>query len=1002
MPLNKQLVDIVFDKGLNNKTSDHFTLNGNLKELENRVFNKIGRLDKRYGFSVLSNSAITDTDTSDIVNMNALSKFGEDELVLFADNNLYSYLPSINSWRYKDEALSAATVLDSIINGVSQQEDIDSCHANGISLFVWTDLSSGDILGCTYDIESKTVIQNNISITTTGDSPRCLTLGNNLFVFYCDGTDLKYKYLSINSPTTINSGTISTGLENVHSDHLYDVSNIGNVGYIFYKGTTATTVQQLSFNTAAEVLSDATIAATVTGCLTLKCINAADGFSYLAIGYRQTASLIKCAIYTPTMVVKKAISTLDSTASTTIVAMTIGYSSDTDKLVYFYQTNGASTSKTYVTANTLGVASGTIGTPAVFLRSVGIASKAFTVDDTIYINVLHESTLQSTVFTVNYTTGSVVCSFAKGRSGSLAIMWAPPSVNDVGNNKYQFAINVKGVIRSENATLFSLLGLSNATIDFEGPYTYNSVSINNNMLAVGGNVLCYDGISVVEQGFHLYPEGISQTATATLGGNISNGAYQYCALYSWVDAKGNVHKSAPSVPISYTASGGTSTQTITITVPTLRITQKYGDRGACTIELYRTEASGSIFYKVTSIASPTLNSISTDTVAIVDTLADASIISNEILYTTGSVLENLGAPSASIITTYKNRVFLAGLENPNEIRYSKIVRQYEGVAFNDALSIQCDPRGGDITALNQLDDKLIVFKNTSLSAIAGDGPTDVGVDQTYSEPELISTDVGCTDGNSVVLGPDGLFFKSAKGIYLLTRSLQLVYIGAEVEDYNNLSITSSVLLDDKNEIRFSTDSSVILVYNYFFKQWSIFTGHVIDDAVTYGDAYTAISDTDQLYFEPGNTYKDDGAYVNSKISTGWIGIHGIQGFQRAYRLTVLGYLRSAHWLKISIYTDYSDTLVQEKLFDVSTIMSLSQEYYGDGTYGDAVYGGEDNGVYQFQIHMKRQKCQAIRVVIEEIYDNSSDGSGQGMDITGITLEMGIKQGQNKLKGSKST
>ena len=106
-------------------------------------------------------------------------------------------------------------------------------------------------------------------------------------------------------------------------------------------------------------------------------------------------------------------------------------------------------------------------------------------------------------------------------------------------------------------------------------------------------------------------------------------------------------------------------------------------------------------------------------------------------------------------------------------------------------------------------------------------------------------------------------------------------------------------------------------------------------------------------------------------------------------------------MKVSIYTDYSDTLVQERIFDVSAIMSQEEGFYGDGTYGDGIYGGTDNGVYQFQVHMKQQKCQAMRVVIEDIYDNSfADNTGQGADIVGVTLEVGVKKGLNKLVGNK--
>lgn len=998
MPLNKQLIDVVFDKGINTKVADHLTLDSNLKVLENRVFNKVGRLDKREGFDLLSNSDFQDTQ---ITNMDALSKFGEDELVMFANSSLYSYSPGVGKWQYKDNVQSAAVELEQIINGTSQQINIDSCHANGIILTAWVDEASDDIMMAIYDTLSKNILNTTYTVTSTGSNHRCLALNNNLFVFYCEGTELKCTYVSSSSPTVAYSVTLSTGYEDVHSDFIYDVTNIGSIGYVFYKGTTAATVQMLSFNTAGEILTNNTITATVLVCLAVNSFTDSTDTSYIALGYRESASLVKAAIYTQTMAVKKAISTLDSTASTTVTKITSAYDPINDSVIFYYQTDDADTTKTLVTTNTIGLTSGTIGTRGIFLRSVGIASRAFVSNSRVYINLLFESDLQATVFTVENSTKAVISTFAKGRAGSHEYMWAPPSVSQLDDGTYSFAINIKGVIRSENATLFSLLGLSLANIDFNGPYLYNSVSINNNMLAIGGQLLSYDGVFITEQGFHIFPEGTAYLSTATTTGYMSDGVYQYVAIYQYVDSKGNIHKSAPSIPFTQTLSGGTSTQKITVRVPTLRITQKTGDRGDCTIELYRTEASGTIFYKVTSIISPSYNDLTVDYVDVVDTLADATIISNEILYTTGGVLDNIGAPSASIITTYKNRVFVAGLEDKNEIRYSKIVRRSEGVSFNEGLSIQCDPKGGDITALAQLDDKLVIFKHSSLFAIVGDGPSDTGEGVTYSEPELISTDVGCVDGNSVVVGPDGLFFKSAKGIYLLDRASKVDYIGAPVEDYNSLNITSSTLLDDTNEIRFTTNSNVILVYNYYFKQWSVFTGSTVDDALIYADVYTAITSDDRVLYEPGDSYKDQDSYVNSSISTGWIRLNGIQGFQRVYRVAVLGYVRSAHWLKMSIYTDYSDTLVQERLFDVSTVMSLSQEYYGDGTYGDAVYGGTDNGVYQFQVHMKQQKCQAIRVVIEDIYENSAEGSGQGADITGITLEVGVKRGQNKLGSSKS-
>lgn len=222
MTLQKQNIDIVFTKGVDNKTNEQVLAGPSLKSLENRVFNKLGRLDKRKGLSALSNRDFTN-DT--IVNMNALSKFYQDELVLFADGLAYSYSPSVSKWQFKDYARSAAVELDKIVDGASQQSDIDSCHADGITLFSWVDGATGDILAAVYDTAAKTVLDTTYQVTATGDSPRCLAIGSNLFVFYCDGTALKYAYVSSSSPTNVTTGTLSTSYEDVHADHLFDVAN---------------------------------------------------------------------------------------------------------------------------------------------------------------------------------------------------------------------------------------------------------------------------------------------------------------------------------------------------------------------------------------------------------------------------------------------------------------------------------------------------------------------------------------------------------------------------------------------------------------------------------------------------------------------------------------------------------------------------------------------------------------------------------------------------------
>lgn len=994
--LIKQNLDVTFTQGIDNKTDSKSNVGDSLQVLENAVFTKKGVLNKKSGSSLLS---ALDTDEATITDMKALLTYQENELLLAAGEVLYSYSDNAERWIEKGDLVSVSVDLKDKITNSYSQSSMTSCNANGISMYAWED-SRGGIRYSIQDDTTGTFFVNDKVLSAGGDTPQCIALGTSLMCLYGESTDLKSKYVSTGSPLVLESSTVRT---NLHADHIFDVVNVGAKGYVFYKHSTAATAALIEVTSLGAVNNAITLSTTtIINTLSIYTCNNSN-INYLSLVWKQTADLVKTAIYTTSFVNIVAAVTLDATVGTAVNKITqVRASTATTTIDVFYQTPGASRSNDLIRTNSVTLA-GVIGTPAVFVRSLGIAAKAFSHNNKGYIPALHESTLQSTIFVLDKY-GQVMTKLVAGSGGTHDSVGAFPGASiEKTTGVVSFLINKKGVIRSENATLFSLLGISEASVDFEIDNNYDSVELNRNLSIVGGVVSNYDGHSITEQGFHLYPEGMTATATATSGGFMSDGAYQYISVYQWTDAKGNIHRSAPSIAVSRTLSGGGSTQTNTMTVPTLRITRKTAPRAEVTLQLYRTEASGTIFYNVGSVSSPKFNDTTVDSVTIVDTLADATIISNEILYTTGGVLDNISAPAANIITTHTNRIFLAGLYDKNEIRYSKITRQGEGVAFNEGLAIQIDPRGGDITALASMDSNLVILKRDNIYTLAGEGPSDTGQGSTFTEPQLIVSNVGCISANTLVLGPDGLYFKSTKGIYHLSRGLEATYIGAPVEDYNQYNITSVTSLDDKNEIRFTTNNGYTLVYNYFFKQWSVFTNQSLLDSISWQSTFISVSSDDTILQESSTTFLDSSNPIKMKISTGWIRLGVVQGYQRAYRVMVIGQYKTRHTLRITIYNDYSNTIVQTVEFNAETLMLLDTSYYGVDTYGDLpVYGGTDNRVYQFEIHLKKQKCQAVRFVMEDIIDNGADyGTGESCTISGINVQIGRKEGSNKLPGRRT-
>jgi len=503
-----------------------------------------------------------------------------------------------------------------------------------------------------------------------------------------------------------------------------------------------------------------------------------------------------------------------------------------------------------------------------------------------------------------------------------------------------------------------------------------------------------DGANVVEDGFFLFPEGLAAGTNAAAGGSMSDGTFQYIAVYSWFDNRGQLHRSATSLPLSVTTSAGGATQTQEVIIPTLRLTAKSN----VFIELYRTENAGTLFYAATSLTSPTFNSTSADTVTITDTLSDTTLITKEPLYSTGGVLDNDAAPNATIITNWKNRLVLAGLEDPDQIAYSKEFIPGSPAQFSDFFRISVSNKGGPITALGVLDDKLIIFKDTSIFSLVGSGPNSLGEQNDYGTPELIASDVGCSDPASVVITPFGLMFKSSKGIYLLDRALTTVYIGAPVEAYNDYQITAATLISDSHQVRFLTSNNYTLVFDTFFKKWSVFDNHGGKDAEIFNDNYVYLR-TDNSIFQENGTYLDNNEPISLQIDTGWLSFAGIQGYQRVYKMLGLGEFHSVHSLMIDAAYNYDNTFVNTKT--ISSDDFINSEVYGDGaTYGsDAYYGGDENlNAYQFRLDMKIQKAQSIRIKIRELQNNTY---GRGLSLSNLNFQIGLKKGTGIVKQSQT-
>jgi predicted DNA-binding protein (UPF0251 family) len=91
--------------------------------------------------------------------------------------------------------------------------------------------------------------------------------------------------------------------------------------------------------------------------------------------------------------------------------------------------------------------------------------------------------------------------------------------------------------------------------------------------------------------------------------------------------------------------------------------------------------------------------------------------------------------------------------------------------------------------------------------------------------------------------------------------------------------------------------------------------------------------------------------------------------------TILGKYKSVHGLRVNVYYDYDETTVT-----TYTINPSSQDKQ-----------------YQYRIHLGKQKCEAIQF---EIFDIGQQDAGESMELTALTLEVGVKSGSYKLPATR--
>lgn len=358
---------------------------------------------------------------------------------------------------------------------------------------------------------------------------------------------------------------------------------------------------------------------------------------------------------------------------------------------------------------------------------------------------------------------------------------------------------------------------------------------------------------------------------------------------------------------------------------------------------------------------------------------------------TDNELEAEAPPALLDVVSTQQRLWALSAESRFSVLVTKPITAGYAPEFNSTLSVDVPAEGGECVGLAALDDKVIVFKRSRIYVIVGDPGDANGARSTVQKPRLLSGDIGCVSAASIVEGPFGVAFQSARGIELLTRGLELQFIGERVQDTLEQSQrTAGSLIPTESEVRWVVATDVdgarwsltgdALVWDYQMSQWSV-------DAVNAAQQYVTDTRGEVWRVAPNGNVEAEvtdwtgitTAAYNMSIETPWVQVSGVQGFQRVWRLALLGYYYSGN-LNVTVAYDYDDASTETHEWLEADITALAAA----------------NGRVLLSIRPNRQKCAAIKVTISE---DAIEGqtppyptAGRGIELVTLDAEIGVKSG----------